>query len=147
VTMAKNEKLDAYKTHQHKGESDREIEARALLNCAGQLATASQSGEDKTFYTEAIKRNQRLWTMFQVALCDPSNPLPHELKTVLLNLSCYVDKVSFRAIAEYRPALLTNLIDINRSIATGLSKKPGTADPAPAIPGEPPSATSVMTTA
>ena len=136
---------DAYKTHQRQSQSDREIEARALLSCASQLAAASE-GDNRTFYTEALKRNQRLWTFFQVALCDPDNPLPRELKIILLNLSRYVDKVSFRAIAEYRPALLSNLIDINRHIATGLSTKPKTETqmppPSPVPPGTP-----VMTTA
>jgi flagellar biosynthesis activator protein FlaF len=131
MTTATHEKLDAYKTHQRKNESDREIEARALLICASQLDTARGSRNDAGIYMEAIKRNQRLWTIFQVALCDPSNPLPHELKRILLNLSCYVDRVSFRALAEFKPPLLDSLIDINRGIATGLSKKMGTENQAP----------------
>ena len=124
MTVATYDKHDAYKTHQRKNESDREIEARALLTCASQLDAAREPGKDSKFYNEAIKRNQRLWTIFQVALCDPGNPLPVELKNTLLNLSCYVDKVSFRALAEFKPPLLTSLIDINRSIAAGLSKNP-----------------------
>jgi len=123
VTPATNEKLDVYKTHQRHNESDRDIEARALLICASQLDAARTSKENSEFYMEAIKRNQQLWTIFQVALCDPGNPLPRELKTTLLNLSCYVDRVSFRALAEFKPPLLSSLIDINRGIATGLSKK------------------------
>jgi len=143
MSAATYEQHDAYKTHQHQNQSDREIEARALLSCASLLAAASQ-GNDRTVYAEALKRNQRLWTFFQVALCDPDNPLPRELKIILLNLSRYVDKVSFRASAEYKPALLASLIDINRSVATGLSAKPKTTDqmPPPELPGS-----SVMTTA
>ena len=145
MAAATSEQHDAYKTtHQHQRQSDREIEARALLSCASLLAAAKE-GNDHKFYTEALKRNQRLWTFFQVALCDPDNPLPRELKIILLNLSRYVDKVSFRAIAEYKPTLLANLIDINRHIATGLSAKLKTGDqapPPPKPPGQP-----VMTTA
>src|ERR1700753_1201721 len=119
MTIATYEKHDAYKTHQRGQESDREIEARALLTCASQLAAAAQGqGKDKKFYSDAIRSNQRLWTIFQVALCDPTNPLPVELKNILLNLSCYVDKISFRALNEFKPPLLVNLIEINRSIAT-----------------------------
>ena len=107
------DKHDAYKTHQSKQLTDREIEARALLSCASQLDAASK-GQRPHVYDEAIRRNQRLWTIFQVALCDPDNPLPRELKIILLNLSHYVDKVSFRALAEFKPELLESLIDINR---------------------------------
>src|ERR1700742_1072898 len=136
MTAATNEKIDAYKTHQRGHESDREIEARALLTCASQLDAARNSEKDRKFYNEAIKLNQRLWTIFQVALCDPTNPLPTELKNILLNLSCYVDKISFRALNEFKPPLLANLIEINRSIATGLSKKSALA--AQAVAGIPP---------
>jgi len=148
MTVATYEKHDAYKTHQRGQESDREIEARALLTCANQLDAAARGQEkDKNFYNDAIKSNQRLWTIFQVALCDPGNPLPSELKNILLNLSCYVDKVSFRALAEFKPPLLANLIDINRSIAAGLSKKPASGNQLP--PSPPPQLPSgpVITTA
>jgi flagellar biosynthesis regulator FlaF len=134
MTPAMNEKIDAYKTHQSKSESDREIEARALLSCASQLDVARGAGEDRKLYAEAVRHNQRLWTIFQVALCDPTNPLPAELKTILLNLSCYVDKVSFRALHEFKPAMLASLIEINRNIAAGLSKKPAGADDRPPPP-------------
>ena|SRR6185312_60413 len=144
--MAMQDKLDVYKAHQRNHESDREIEARALLTCANQLDAAREAQNDHTFYAQAIRRNQHLWTIFQVALCDPSNPLPAELKNILLNLSCYVDKVSFRAIAEYKPALLASLIEINRNIAAGLSKKPATQAPAAMPTGLPPGAP-VMTSA
>src|ERR1700729_1505196 len=100
MAPATNDKHDAYKTHQRKNLSDRAIEARALLSCASQLDNASKTQSDRKFYDEAIRRNQKLWTIFQVALCDPGNPLPTELKNILLNLSCYVDRVSFRALAD-----------------------------------------------
>ncbi|MGE3622569.1 MAG: flagellar biosynthesis regulator FlaF [Bdellovibrionales bacterium] len=122
--MAIQNKINAYATHQHIQETDRDIDARALLICASQLDAARNAESDRALYKDAIKRNQKLWTIFQVALCDPGNPLPVELKNILLNLSCFVDKVSFRALAEFKPAMLGSLIDINRSIAAGLSKKP-----------------------
>jgi len=147
MTAAAQEKHDAYKSHQSKGESDREIEARALLSCASQLDAARGAEGNRQVYTEAIRRNQRLWTIFQVALCDPSNPLTPELKSILLNLSCYVDKVSFRAINDFKPALLQSLIEINRSIAAGLSKKPESASTIPAATLPPPGSVSLMTSA
>ncbi len=139
MTAATSEKHNAYNVHQQV-RSDREIDARALLGCANQLAQAETS-QDFAFYTDALKRNQRLWTFFQVALCDPDNPLPPEIKSILLGLSQRVDRISFKAIAEHKPELLAELIDINRRIAAGLSAKPKTE--APALPEN----TSVMTTA
>jgi hypothetical protein len=75
--------------------------------------------------------------------------LPQVLKVTLLNLSRYIDRVSFRAITEFAPQLLTSLIDINRMIATGLAKKQAGAAPQPHIsqqPPAPPSTTSSITT-
>jgi flagellar protein FlaF len=152
-----NEQHDVYKTHQHKNESWREIEARVLLNAANSLEEARRPGTDQAFYRSVLQRNQRLWVIFQVALCDPENPLPQDLKTLLLNLSVYINKLSFRAIAQYQPDLLKSLININRRIAAGLNVKLKLPDQAPApeaITPPPPAAdrkgtpaTSVSTTA
>ena len=152
MTTETHQQVGAYKSNQRKNESEREIEAQALLSCASQLDAARASGQ-RDECTKALKRNQRLWTIFQVALCDPENPLPRELKALLLNLSRYVDRVSFRAIGECKPALLQSLIDINRSIASGLNKKPKTETRASETASAPPpaamtpAAPSVMTTA
>ncbi|MDX2027372.1 MAG: flagellar biosynthesis regulator FlaF [Alphaproteobacteria bacterium] len=146
------DKLGAYSTHQRKDENSRETDARALLSCASRLKNVLDAGgSDFVEYGEAIRHNQRLWTIFQVALCDPDNPLPRDLKITLLNLSRYIDRVSLRAMAEFAPQILNSLIDINRRIAAGLSvKQPQQAQQPPAAPGPstpPPGVTSVMTTA
>jgi flagellar protein FlaF len=122
TTMAKN--VGSYAQNQQTGESIRETEARALLNCASRLAAAQDINNGYEYYLDAIKHNQELWTLFQVLLADPQNPLPRDLKITLLNLSRYVDKVSLRASAEYNPDLLNSLIDINKQIASGLSASP-----------------------
>jgi flagellar protein FlaF len=102
----------------------REIDKRALLNCASRLKVAlDNGGKDMKLYQDALRHNQHLWTIFQVALADPSNQLPQDLKLTLLRLSGYIDKVSFRAISEFMPEMLTSLIDIDRMIAAGLAKQ------------------------
>lgn len=129
MTVTTQGKVGAYKTNQSGGASEREIEARALLTAAGRLSMAINSDNpDMTTYTEAIRSNQHLWTIFQVAICDPDNPLPKDLKNIILNLSHYVDKVSFEAVSRFAPDLLTSLININRMIATGLSKRATTIE-------------------
>ena len=111
--------------------NSRDTDARALLACAYRLDGAAtllkvdpKSRDHLRAYAEAIRHNQRLWTIFQVALSDPLNPLPENLKLILLNLSRYVDKTSFRAIGKYEAELVDSLININRIIAAGLSKQP-----------------------
>ncbi len=125
MPVTTQEKMGQYASTQNQTESDnREIDKRALLTCASRLkGVLDAGGTDKKEYCDALRHNQRLWTIFQVALCDPENPLPRDLKVILLNLSRYVDRVSFRAIGDFSPALLTSLIDINRTIAVGLGKK------------------------
>ncbi len=117
------QQLSTYTSTQKEGESLREIESRALLNCANKIHQAQKQPGNCELYIDAIKLNQRLWTVFQVSLCEPDNPLPRDLKVTLLNLSRFVDKVSLRALTEYNPELLNSLIEINRNIAAGLSVK------------------------
>jgi flagellar protein FlaF len=139
MTETTQEKHGAYTTHAQGMLDDREIDKRALLSCASRLREALDAkGRDMKVYKDAIHHNQRLWTMFQVALCDPENALPRDLKMTLLSLSRYIDRTSFRAINQFAPQLLNSLIDINRTIATGLAKKQAAAPPAQApLPTEP----------
>jgi len=148
MTSTTQEKMGAYSTHQRGKENSRQIDAHALLSCASRLKSALDAGStDMAAYIQALRHNQRLWTVFQVALCDPDNALPRDLKMTLLNLSRYVDRVSFRAIGGFAPELLTSLIDINRMIAYGLSIKPKTEEGLPAVETIPNSPAVVMTTA
>lgn len=149
MTNTHQEKLGAYSSHQRQDEDGRETDKRALLICANKLNEAlMDGGKDMAAYAEAIRQNQRLWTIFQVALCDPENQLPQDLKLRLLSLSRYVDRVSFRAITEFMPQLLNSMIDINRIIAAGLNKKQPTQETQPnAQPMPEPTPRSVMTTA
>lgn len=121
--------ISAYTGQQKEGASQRAIEAQALLSCAAKLHQAQEPETSYELYAEIIRHNQRLWTIFQVSICEADNPLPRDLKITLLNLSRFVDKVSLRALAEQNPALLTSLIDINRNIASGLNMNPENANP------------------
>jgi len=126
------------KTQPAQNVSSRDTDSRALAACARRLDDAKRlmesdlkSKENLKLYGDAIRHNQRLWTIFQVALSDPHNPLPHELKITLLNLSRYIDKASFRAVGKYTPDVIDSLININRIIAAGLSKEPPVENMAP----------------
>lgn len=134
--------------------NSRDTDARALLLCASRLNEAKEilkdnpkSKENLKIYGEAIRSNQRLWTIFQIALTDPENPLPMPIKVNLMNVSEYVDKTSFSAIGKFAPKLIDNLININRTIATGLSKQPAGGASAAPVSETFPTPTSLMTSA
>ncbi len=141
------QKLNAYNQVQKVVQAEanansRQIDAHALLVCACRLNDAKElmqngdptSRDNLKVWSEAIRKNQRVWTFFQVAVMDAENPLPESIKAIIFNLSRYIDKQSFSAMGRYLPQIADSLININRTIASGLSKTP----PADAVPAAPP---------
>jgi flagellar protein FlaF len=102
----------------------RELEAALLVRAALLLKECQDGwgadGHD-TRLDDALKFNQRLWTVFQVELMADNNPLPEEIRRNLLNLSRFVDKRTFETMASPDVGKLNVLIDINRHIAEGLA--------------------------
>lgn len=104
--------------------SGREVEANALFKAARLLEAcrtnwdAPDRGER---LNEALRFNQRLWTVFQSDVGRPDNELPTDLKVNLLRLSAFVDRRTFEVLADATPDKLQVLIDINRNIALGLA--------------------------
>lgn len=139
----------AYTNHQRTDETVRETEAHALLSCASRLEAARKPDCGRDFFYDALRHNQQLWTLFQACLCDPENPLPRDLKNLLLNLSCYVDKVTLRALSEGNHDILRSLISINRTIAAGLRQTPPqqATQSVPMASSETPAPMSLMTSA
>lgn len=133
-----NQPHDAYKVHQRSDETIRETEAHALLSCANKMEDARNEDVSREDYVAALRHNQRLWTVFQVALCEPDNKLPKDLKVVLLNLSRYIDKVTFRALQEDNRNIIRSLVNINRTIAKGLNKKEAAEKKAAEAAAKPP---------
>ena len=118
----------SYATNQRGEEDVRETEARALLSCASRLDKVIKNQVAMDDYVQAIKHNLQLWAIFQSCLCEKDNPLSRELKTLILNLSIYVNDVSLQALTAYQPELLESIININRTLAAGLSVKPPAAN-------------------
>lgn len=125
MTRSAQDKVAAYGANQQIQIDGRETDKRALLNCANRLKTAlDDGGKDMKLYQAALRHNQHLWTIFQVALTDPANQMANDLKVTLLRLSGFVDQVSFKNITEFSAQALNTLINLNRTIATGLARKP-----------------------
>lgn len=159
MTETIHKQVGSYKNTHNMTIDNRAIEAQAFLNCAGRLSAAIDGqGKDKKAYGDAIRYNLHFWTVLRVAMSEPDNPLPMELKNTLFFLGKFVDRVSAEAVMKFSPDILQGLININRTIAAGLQKNP--APPAtessqqtsvstssPASPGPQTTFNSVMTSA
>ncbi|MEW5769681.1 MAG: flagellar biosynthesis regulator FlaF [Pseudomonadota bacterium] len=102
----------------------RELEAALLVRAALALKACQEEwgGEGhEARLDEALRFNQRLWTVFQSELTSTDNPLPDEVRQNLLNLSWFVDKRTYETLANPVASNLSVLIDINRHIAEGLA--------------------------
>jgi len=111
--------------------TSRETDSRALSGAAARMEEAKKtlysnqkSKEALKAWGDAIRYNQQLWTVFQVAVMDENNPLPGDLKVTLLNLARFVDRTSFSIIGKFVPDQIESLITINRILAAGLNKTP-----------------------
>ena len=103
--------------------SGRETEARVLTQGAVKLVDCqkhwnAQDHRDKL--NTALTYNQRIWSIFQVEISNPGNPLPENIKRNILQLSQFIDNRIFDIMAFPSPEKLNILIDINRNIAAGL---------------------------
>ncbi len=107
--------------------SGSETEARVLTQAALKLQACQKNwgGEnDESNLSEALRYNQKVWSIFQAELTRGDNPLPAQLKKDLLRLSVFVDKRIFETIAAPSPEKLNAVININRNIAAGLREMP-----------------------
>ena len=105
----------------------REIEARVLTQAALKLKNCQRNwdaNDRADRLDEALKFNQRIWSIFQGELGRPDNPFPSKLKVDLLRLSTFIDKRVFEIMAYPQPEKLSIIIDINQNIAAGLRNSP-----------------------
>lgn len=109
--------------------SGRETEARVLTEAALKLQSCQKNWDSKDIesrLSEALRYNQKIWSIFQTELTKKDNPLPEQLQKDLLRLSAFVDKRIFEIIASPSPEKLDAVININRNIAAGLRQSPST---------------------
>ena len=144
---AENGAASAYESQQMSALEGRSLDAVVLLKAAGKLQEvldcwdSIQSTRDLDALTEALRYNQRLWSVFQVDIASPSCQLPIEMRRNLLTLSRYVDRSTFQTLAAPERSRLRALIAINRQLAEGLSAAVRPApetQPAPAGSGAAP---------
>ena len=110
-------------------------EAWALIEAARELHEAREAPIDQR--RAALRRNWRLWTIFQASLLDPDCTLPAAIRGNLLGLANFIDRHTAELIAHGEAAKIDVLVNINRQISEGLlaGQRSGTAAtvPAPAL--------------
>jgi len=121
------QELSAYRKTDKTGMTARETEAWVLTKGAMKLKECADdwdSDQRKKRLSEALKFNQRIWTIFQADLTSGKSPLPEQLRSNLLRLSIFIDKQIFSVMAHPSPDKLAPIIDINLSLASALRQKP-----------------------
>jgi flagellar biosynthesis activator protein FlaF len=93
-------------------------EAWALLEAARLMEEAKTKGSDELL--AAVRRNWRLWTIFQASLVSADCTVPAEIRRNLLSLAEIVDRQSAKLLADPNPAHVTGLVTLNRQIGEGL---------------------------
>ena len=119
--------VESYKSTDQATMSGREIEAAVLTKAALRLKECQSNwdAEDRDEkLEEALKFNQRIWSIFQTEIAKEDNPLPAQLKRDLLSLSAFIDRRILETLAYPSPEKLSIIIDINNNIAAGLRGSP-----------------------
>jgi flagellar biosynthesis activator protein FlaF len=122
--MSAAQQLAAYRNVQKITSSGREIEALVLSRAAQKLAEVQNNWDapDRAEQLEeALRYNQRIWSIFQGELMKEDNPLPRQLRADILSLSAFIDRRIFEVMASPDPEKLNVIININLNIAAGLS--------------------------
>lgn len=115
--------LETYKRAQSNNMSGREIEAAALTRCALLLSDCQKNWNAPNRVhnlSEALRINQRVWSILQAELTRDDNPLPIQIRQDILSLSIFIDKRIIEVMAYPAPEKLKILIDINMNLAAGL---------------------------
>ena len=107
--------------------SGRETEARVLTQAAIKLQLCQRNWRDGNFdeLDDALKYNQKIWSIFQSELVKEDNPLPVEIKRDILRLAAFIDRRIFETMSFPSPEKLNIIIKINQNIAAGLRSSTG----------------------
>ncbi len=123
-----NPVLTAYKQVDKDTNSGRETEARVLSRAALKLKKCQENwgrADSDQQLDEALRYNQKIWSLFQGELEREDNPLPGKLKIDILRLAAFIDKRIFEVMAFPSPEKLNIIININQNLAAGLRGSPG----------------------
>lgn len=118
-----NNAVKAYQTVHKETMSGRETEARVLTQGALKLLDCQKNwdaADRDTRLDNALRYNQRLWSIFQVEMSKADNPLPGNIKKNIILLSRFIDRRIFETMAFPSSEKLDIIIKINKNLAAGL---------------------------
>ena len=119
--------LKAYESVGKATQSGREIEAAVLTKAAVKLKECQDNWDapdrDQKL-DEALKYNQRIWSIFQSELSRDDHEMPKNLRLDILRLAAFIDKRIFETMAFPAPEKLNIVININNNLAAGLRGSP-----------------------
>ena len=116
--------LTAYETSQKTAIQLKELERLVIAQATYRMTSArknfthSKKSYDK--YADALKYNQKLWTLIQINIADNPNSGSAALRRSLLNLSLFIDKQTMTALRNPDPNSLIPLVEINKTVSGGL---------------------------
>ena len=117
----------AYETVDRATMSGRKLEAAVLAKAAQKLKKCQDNWNaadlDKKL-EEALKFNQRIWSIFQGELVREDHPLPKKLRLDILKLGAFVDRRILETMAYPSPEKLNVVVNINNNLAAGLRNSP-----------------------
>ncbi len=128
----------AYNAIQMSSADGRLLDALVLTKAAAKLQQAYNEWDrlaatgDLSCLAEALRYNQRLWTIFQVDVASENTSLPAELRRNVFALSRYVDRCTMQLLASPDRSRILTLIRINENLAAGLSSRAQSPESAPA---------------
>jgi len=119
--------LQAYEHVSKATRSGREVEAAVLTKAAVKLKECQDNWDapdrEHKLY-EALKYNQRIWSIFQSELSREDHEIPKKLRFDILRLAAYIDRRIFETMAFPAPEKLDIVININNNLAAGLRGSP-----------------------
>ncbi|WP_342361528.1 flagellar biosynthesis regulator FlaF [Terrarubrum flagellatum] len=98
----------------------RELEASLLMKGAAKLEAVKRDWDAKRDLPEALAFNRKLWTILATSVTSEENPLPQNVKQDFANLSIFILKTLISLAAEPTTEKLTQVAEINATIAAGL---------------------------
>jgi flagellar protein FlaF len=126
-TQAQTQSLKAYESVSNATQSGREIEAAVLTKAAMKLKECQDdwdAPDRDNRLEEALKYNQRIWSIFQSELSREDHELPKKLRLDILRLAAFIDRRIFETMAFPEPDKLNIVININNNLAAGLRGSP-----------------------
>jgi flagellar protein FlaF len=125
--QTQTQSLRAYESVSKATQSGREIEAAVLTKAALKLKECRDNWDapnrDQKL-EEALRFNQRIWSIFQSELAREDHELPKKLRLDILRLAAFIDRRIFETMAFPAPEKLNIVININNNLAAGLRGSP-----------------------